>query len=127
MVLATVALVAIVMLAAAQTLRRGEHIGVDLLVTRLAAPGRRWAQVWAALATGVIAIVLVINGWGTSQLARRLGLLTPRVRDAFAQMDILRFEHGKDSVEEPEVTPPEELVSLLTSFLQGNAAAQSPA
>jgi TRAP-type C4-dicarboxylate transport system permease small subunit len=69
-------LVAIVMLAAAQTLRRGEHIGVDLLVVHLPAAGRRWAQAWAAFATGVIAVVLILNGWGTAKLARTLGLLT---------------------------------------------------
>jgi TRAP-type C4-dicarboxylate transport system permease small subunit len=70
------ALVAIVMLAAAQTLRRDEHIGVDLLVTRLSGAGRRAARVWAAAATGIIAVVLIVNGWGTAQLARQLGLLT---------------------------------------------------
>lgn len=69
-------LVAIVMLAAAQTLRRGEHIGVDLLTDRLSARARRWAAGWAALATGVIAGVLIVNGWETAALARRLGLLT---------------------------------------------------
>lgn len=69
-------LVAIVMLGAAQTLRRGEHIGVDLLVGRLSAAGRRWAQVWAAVATAAIAGVLIVNGWGTAMLARTLGLLT---------------------------------------------------
>ena len=69
-------LVAIVMLAAAQTLRRGEHIGVDLLVGRLSAAGRRWARAWAAIATGAIACVLIVNGWGTAKLARTLGLLT---------------------------------------------------
>lgn len=69
-------LVAIVMLAAAQTLRHGEHIGVDLLTGNLSARGRRWAAGWAALATGVIALVLVLNGTGTALLARSLGLLT---------------------------------------------------
>ena len=69
-------LVAIVMLAAAQTLRSGEHIGVDLLVGYLSAGGRRWAQAWAALATAAIAGVLIVNGWGTAMLARTLGLLT---------------------------------------------------
>ena len=69
-------LVDIVLLAAAQTLRNGEHIGVDLLVERLSPPARRWAQAWAAVATMVIAGVLIVNGWGTSMLARRLGLLT---------------------------------------------------
>jgi hypothetical protein len=48
---------------------------------------------------------------------RRLGLLTPRVRAALEQMDLLRFEGGRDSIEEPGVTPPEELVQLLMQFL----------
>lgn len=69
-------LVAIVMLAAARTLRRGEHIGVDLLVERLAPSSRRWAQAWGALAVGVVACMLIINGWGTASLARMLGLVT---------------------------------------------------
>jgi len=69
-------LVAIVMLAAAQTFRRGEHIGVDLLVGRLSDTGRRWALGWAAVVTAVVALVLMINGWQTAMLARMLGLLT---------------------------------------------------
>ncbi len=52
---------------------------------------------------------------------RRLGLLTPRVRAAYEKMDLLRFEHLKDSVEEPEVTPPAELVELLNKFMQDRA------
>ncbi len=53
---------------------------------------------------------------------KRLGLLTPRVRDAYAKMDLLRFEHMKDSVEEPEATPPHELVELLSQLMSGKAA-----
>ncbi len=53
---------------------------------------------------------------------KRLGLLTPRVREEFAKLDLLRFEHGKDSVEEPEVTPPAELVQMLMQFM-GNVPA----
>ena len=53
---------------------------------------------------------------------RRLGLLTSRVRHAYGQMGLLQFEHLKDSVEEPEVTPPAELVELLNQFLQTRAA-----
>ena len=50
------ALVAIVMLAAAQALRRGEHIGVDLLVELpRRRKRRRWAQAWAALAASALA------------------------------------------------------------------------
>jgi hypothetical protein len=50
---------------------------------------------------------------------KRLGLLTPRVREAYAKMDLLRFENEKDSVEEPEVKPPAELVQLLLQLLAG--------
>ena len=52
---------------------------------------------------------------------KRLGLLTPRVRDAYGKMDLLRFENLKDSVEEPEPQPPEELVKLLMEFLADNS------
>lgn len=69
-------LVAIVMLAAADTLRRGEHIGVDLLMTRLSRRARRWAEAWAAFATATIAVVLIVNGWGASMLAKTLGMVT---------------------------------------------------
>jgi hypothetical protein len=40
------------------------------------------------------------------------------VRDAFEKMDLLRFEHLKDSVDEPEAPPPTELVELLNTYLQ---------
>ena len=49
------------------------------------------------------------------------GELQPRVREAFAKMDLLRFEHLKDSVEEAAPQPPEELVKLLMEFLDTNA------
>ena len=52
---------------------------------------------------------------------KRLGLLTPRVRDAFDKLDLLRFEHDKDSVEEPEVAPPAELMKMFMEFLAGTA------
>lgn len=68
-------LVLIVMLAAAQVLRRGEHIGVDLLTTRLSARGQRWAEAWAALAALAASLVLVVNGWSTAMLSRQLGIV----------------------------------------------------
>jgi len=49
---------------------------------------------------------------------KRLGLLTPRVRAEYEQLDLLRYEHLKDSVEEPEAPPPTELVELLNKFFQ---------
>jgi len=48
---------------------------------------------------------------------KRLGLLTPRVREAYHELDILRFEDLKDSVEEPEPEPPQELVQMLMEVL----------
>jgi len=59
---------------------------------------------------------------------KRLGLLTPRVREAYAKLDLLQFEHDKDSVEDPEITPPHELVDILMQFMGNSApAAQTPA
>lgn len=69
-------LVAVVMLAAAQTLRRGEHIAVDLLSGFLSGKGHRLARLWSAATTLMVALVLIINGWETASLARSLGLLT---------------------------------------------------
>ena len=58
---------------------------------------------------------------------KRLGLLTPRVRAAYEQLDLLQFEHLKDSVEDPETTPPQELVQLLAQFMANNASGTSAA
>jgi len=70
------ALVAIVMLSAAQALRDGEHIGVDLLVERLSPQRRRWVHLWSALGAAAFSVVLIVNGWGTAMLAKTLGLVT---------------------------------------------------
>ena len=56
---------------------------------------------------------------------KRLGLLTPRVREAYAKWDLLRFEDLPDSVVEPEPQPPEELVKLLMQFFQEQVGAQA--
>jgi hypothetical protein len=58
---------------------------------------------------------------------KRLGLLTPRVRAEYAKLDLLRFEDMPDSVDDPEVAPPEELVKLLTEFMAENAPQESAA
>jgi hypothetical protein len=52
---------------------------------------------------------------------KRLGLLTPRVRAAYEKLDLLQFENHKDSVEDPEITPPQELVQILAKFMEGTA------
>jgi hypothetical protein len=59
---------------------------------------------------------------------KRLGLLTPRVRAEYAKLDLLRFENLKDSVEDPDIVPPQELVQLLLQVLasrQPGAEAQA--
>ena len=53
---------------------------------------------------------------------KRLGLLTPRVRAAYEKLDLLQFEHHKESVEEPEAPPPQELVQILELFLKGTGS-----
>jgi TRAP-type C4-dicarboxylate transport system permease small subunit len=69
-------LVAIVMLAAAQVLRRGEHIGVDVFTERLGARTARWAHGWASLAALVVAVILVVNGWQTAMQSKQFGVVT---------------------------------------------------
>ena len=54
---------------------------------------------------------------------RRLGLLTPRVREEYGKLGLLRFENLKDSTEEAEPLPPAELVQLLTQLREGASAA----
>ena len=49
---------------------------------------------------------------------KRIGLLTPRVRKAYEQMDLIQFEHGKDSLEESTVVIPEELIKSLSTTLE---------
>lgn len=69
-------LVGIVMLAAAATLRRGEHISVDILTDRLSPSGKRWAQGWAMASVIVAAAMLVVNGWETAMSSKALGIMT---------------------------------------------------
>jgi hypothetical protein len=50
---------------------------------------------------------------------KRLGLLTPRVREEYGKIGLLRFENLKDSTEDPEPMAPAELVALLTQLREG--------
>lgn len=68
-------LVGIVMLAAAQVLRRGEHIGVDLLTSRLPPRAQRWAEAGSALAALAVSLVFLVNGWRTAMFSRQLGIV----------------------------------------------------
>jgi len=50
---------------------------------------------------------------------KRLGLLTPRVREEYAKIGILQFESMKDSTEDPEIAVPAELMQLLMNIRAG--------
>ncbi len=53
---------------------------------------------------------------------KRLGLMTPAVREAMSKLDLLRFENEPDSVAQPEVTPPAELMQLLMTMMAKHGA-----
>lgn len=54
---------------------------------------------------------------------KRLGMLTPRVRECMEDLNLLKFEHDKDSVEDPEIRPSPELMQVM---MGGLAAAAPP-
>ena len=56
---------------------------------------------------------------------KRIGLLTPRVREAYEKLGLLRFENEKDSTEETEVSPPAEFLKLVSQLIGNEAAAAS--
>lgn len=69
-------LVGIVMTSAAPALRRGDHIGVDLLTERLSGGASRVAKGWYALATLAVSVILCINGWQAAMQSRQFGIVT---------------------------------------------------
>ncbi len=54
---------------------------------------------------------------------KRLGLLTPRVREEYGKLGLLQFENLKDSTEDPEVAAPAYLVNLLTQLREAGVQA----
>ncbi|MCO6383293.1 TRAP transporter small permease [Oceanicola sp. 502str15] len=66
-------LVAVVMLGAAEALRRGDHIGIDLLTNRLSGARARAQAALAHLAVMVFAAVVGISIWDSIEFARRFG------------------------------------------------------
>ncbi len=56
---------------------------------------------------------------------KRLGLLTPRVREAYEKIGILHFESLKDSTEDAEPIPPHELVELMQKLNESVAPSPS--
>jgi C4-dicarboxylate transporter, DctQ subunit len=69
-------LVAIVMLAAADALRRGEHIAVDLVTSRLPARGQRAVAAAGLVAVAVAGLALMVGGWQTARFTEMLGIVS---------------------------------------------------
>jgi C4-dicarboxylate transporter, DctQ subunit len=67
-------LVALVMLAAADAMRRGEHIAVDLITDRLPPAGKTIMTVVALVAVTFCGAVLVIAGLETAAFTQLLGI-----------------------------------------------------
>jgi len=65
--------VLLVMAGAAEALRRGDHIAVDLLFARTGGRLRRWIEVWAMLGVLAFAALLFLTAWDSVVFARRFG------------------------------------------------------
>lgn len=74
--LVSASLILIVMLSAPEVLRRGNHIGVDILVGMLSPRWARWASIWASIAVLFVSALLITNGWKSMQLSKLIGALT---------------------------------------------------
>ena len=69
-------LVVRVMAGAADVLRRGEHIGVDLLTERLSPRFRRLAELWGLAAVILVSGCLVAAGWELAEFSYSIGLFS---------------------------------------------------
>lgn len=63
-----------VMLAAAEVLRRGEHISIDLLTERLGARARRGIDIAGMIAVIALSAVLVVSGYDMAAFSQSMGI-----------------------------------------------------
>ncbi len=68
--------VALVMLGAAESLRLGDHISVDLITSRLGAKGRWISRIWGNLMVLVLAVCLLISAKATLAYSYNFGILS---------------------------------------------------
>ncbi len=66
--------VLLVMTAAAEVLRRGEHISIDLLVERLGPRAAFWVEVSGMVAVLVVSVVLIVSGLEMIAFSREMGI-----------------------------------------------------
>ena len=69
-------LVLIVMMGLAEALRRGDHIGVDLLTSRLSEKGRRLIEIWGMLAVIAFSTILLTSSWQMVAFSYSVGLIS---------------------------------------------------
>lgn len=68
--------VCLVMLAAAETQRREEHIGVEVLTNRFRGPLRRAARILGVVSVAAVAAILLREGIETVSFTRMIGIAT---------------------------------------------------
>lgn len=69
-------MVAIVMLAAPQELRRRGHVAVDIIVEALPAGAKRWAQLWSYVTVLIFSLLLIVGGWHAVTFSLMIGELS---------------------------------------------------
>lgn len=77
-------MVALVMFGLGETVRRGDHISVDLITARLGPRGQVLARVWGLVAMITVAAVLLQRSWDMVAFSRMVGLLS----DGYLSMPI---------------------------------------
>lgn len=69
--------VAMVMAGAAEALRTGHHIRIDLIMGFVGPRGRRWLDAWSNLAVLVVAVLLARTGWHTAMFSYDFDAFSP--------------------------------------------------
>ena len=69
-------MVAVVMFGLGETVRRGDHINVDLFTARLGPRGRVAARIWGLVAMILVAAILLHRSWGMVAFSRKVELLS---------------------------------------------------
>lgn len=65
--------VTIVMLGAAEALRRDDHIRIDLVYERFGPRGRWWLDLWSCATVVLFGALLLVTAWHTVQFSRMFG------------------------------------------------------
>jgi len=66
--------VAIVMLGAAEVLRRGEHVSVDILTENATGRKRWWFDFWSNISVAIVSAVLFASALNAVQFSRMIGV-----------------------------------------------------